>query len=35
MLEGASLASLLPQLTLVAAWGALSFVLALKIFRWQ
>jgi ABC-type multidrug transport system permease subunit len=35
MLEGASLAPLLPELALLAAWGGLSFVVALKVFRWQ
>jgi len=35
MLEGAGLAPLLPELALLAAWGGLSFVVALKVFRWQ
>jgi ABC-type multidrug transport system permease subunit len=35
MLEGTGLVGLLPELGLLAAWGAASFVLALKIFRWQ
>jgi len=35
MLEGAGLSSMLPQLALLAAWGAISFLVALKIFRWQ
>jgi ABC-2 type transport system permease protein len=35
MLEGAGLAALLPELALLAAWGAVSFVVALKVFRWQ
>jgi ABC-2 type transport system permease protein len=35
MLEGSGLMSLLPELGLLAAWGAVSFVVALKIFRWQ
>jgi ABC-2 type transport system permease protein len=35
MLEGAGLAPLLPELGLLAAWGGLSFVVALKVFRWQ
>jgi hypothetical protein len=34
-LEGASLASQWPQLAILAAWGAGSFVLALRWFRWQ
>jgi ABC-2 type transport system permease protein len=35
MLEGTGLAPLLPPLALLAAWGVVSFVVALKIFRWQ
>src|SRR5918999_1792905 len=35
MLEGTGLATLLPELALLAFWGTLSFVLALKFFRWQ
>jgi ABC-type multidrug transport system permease subunit len=35
MLEGAGLTSMVPQLALLAAWGVVSFVVALKIFRWQ
>ena len=35
MLEGTALAPLLPELGLLAAWGMVSFVLALKFFRWQ
>jgi len=35
MLEGAGLGPLLPELALLAAWGAISFVVALKVFRWQ
>jgi ABC-2 type transport system permease protein len=35
MLEGAGLTSMAPQLALLAAWGVISFVVALKIFRWQ
>jgi hypothetical protein len=33
--DGASLASTWPQLSVLAAWGALSYVLALRVFRWQ
>lgn len=33
--DGASLRAVLSELGIVSAWGALSFVLALKIFRWQ
>jgi ABC-type multidrug transport system permease subunit len=35
MLEGAGLVPLLPQIAILAAWGTVSFVLALKVFRWQ
>lgn len=35
MLEGSGLVPLLPQVALLAAWGLVSFVIALKIFRWQ
>jgi ABC-2 type transport system permease protein len=35
MLEGTGLLPLLPELALLAAWGTVSFVVALKIFRWQ
>lgn len=35
MLEGASFAALSPELAILAAWGAVSFGLALKYFRWQ
>ena len=35
MLEGTGLAPLLPELALLAVWGAVSFLVALKIFRWQ
>jgi ABC-2 type transport system permease protein len=35
MLEGSGLLQLLPELALLTAWGSVSFVLALKWFRWQ
>ena len=35
MLEGRSLAAIGGELAVVAAWGVVSFALALKIFRWQ
>jgi ABC-2 type transport system permease protein len=35
MNEGRSLAGVAPQLAVVAAWGLLSFVVALKIFKWK
>jgi ABC-2 type transport system permease protein len=33
--DGSSLWHTWPSLVVLAAWGALSFVLALKLFRWQ
>jgi ABC-2 type transport system permease protein len=35
MLEGTGIAQLLPELALLAVWGTVSFVVALKVFRWQ
>jgi ABC-type multidrug transport system permease subunit len=35
MLEGQSLAASAPQLLILAAWAVISFVLALRLFRWQ
>jgi ABC-type multidrug transport system permease subunit len=35
MLDGASVGALLPELGLLLAWGAVTFVIALRIFRWQ
>ena len=35
MLEGMGPGPLLPELILLAAWGGLSFVVALKFFRWE
>jgi ABC-type multidrug transport system permease subunit len=35
MLQGSGLVPLLPDLAILAVWGAISFVLALKFFRWQ
>lgn len=35
MLQGTGLAPLLPEMAILAAWGAISFLLALKFFRWQ
>ncbi len=35
MLEGQALAGIVPELAVMAAWGLVSFALALKIFRWQ
>jgi ABC-type multidrug transport system permease subunit len=35
MLEGAGLGPLAPELGLLAAWGGVSFAIALRVFRWQ
>ena len=35
MLEGATIAQVAPELAIVAAWLVATFVIALKIFRWQ
>jgi ABC-type multidrug transport system permease subunit len=35
MNEGRPLADALPQLAVMAAWGLLSFAVALRIFRWS
>jgi ABC-type multidrug transport system permease subunit len=35
MLEGGAWTHLLPELGILTAWGSVSFVLALKLFRWQ
>ena len=35
MLEGTGLAGLWTEVVLLAVWGAVSFLVALKIFRWQ
>ena len=35
MLEGAGLGPLLPELAILAVWGVTTFVLALRLFRWQ
>jgi ABC-2 type transport system permease protein len=35
MLEGASLAGIVPELALVVAWTAICFGLALRLFRWK
>jgi ABC-type multidrug transport system permease subunit len=34
MLDGAGLAAVGPELLLLAAWGVVSFVVAVRIFRW-
>ncbi len=35
MLEGASLASVAPQVLVIMAWGAVAFFAALRLFRWR
>ena len=35
MIDGASVFSQVPQIALLAVWGAVTFIVALKIFRWQ
>jgi hypothetical protein len=35
MLDGAGLAAIAGQLGVMLVWGLLSFVIALRIFRWQ
>jgi len=35
MIDGASILSQLPQVGLLAVWGSVTFIIALKIFRWQ
>ena len=35
MLQGAGWGTVLPSLAIVAAWGIVCFVVALKIFRWR
>jgi hypothetical protein len=35
MIDGASLVGVAGPVAVVAAWGALSFLVAVKIFRWR
>jgi ABC-type polysaccharide/polyol phosphate export permease len=35
MLEGASLATVSPQILVILVWGVASFFAALKLFRWR
>ena len=35
MLDGAGLAAVAPELLNLTLWGAVSFAVALRIFRWQ
>jgi len=33
--EGRGLDAVLPQAGILSAWGGISFLLSLKLFRWQ
>jgi ABC-type polysaccharide/polyol phosphate export permease len=35
MLDGAGVAAITTQIGIMAAWGFVSFVLALRLFRWH
>jgi ABC-2 type transport system permease protein len=35
MLDGSGVAPILAELAILTAWGAVSFVVALKVFRWE
>jgi ABC-type multidrug transport system permease subunit len=35
MLEGASVGAMLPEFAIIAAWTAICFALALRLFRWR
>ena len=35
MNEGRGVVEITPQLAIITAWGLVSFVVALKIFRWK
>jgi len=35
MLQGASLASIVGELAVLVAWLVVSFIVALRIFRWR
>jgi ABC-type multidrug transport system permease subunit len=35
MLDGAGLAAVAPQIVILLVWGAVSFIVALRLFRWQ
>jgi hypothetical protein len=35
MLHADGLRAVAPELAILAAWGIVSFVLALRLFRWQ
>ena len=35
MIDGSSIFSQVPQVVVLAVWGSVTFIIALKIFRWQ
>jgi len=35
MIDGGSIFSHVPQVAILAVWGTVTFIIALKIFRWQ
>ena len=35
MQEGASVLQILPELSLITIWGAVAFVVAIRVFRWE
>jgi hypothetical protein len=35
MLRGAGVSEVLPELAVISAWLAVSFVLAVRLFRWR
>ena len=35
MQEGAALHQILPELAIILIWGAVTFFLAIRIFRWE
>jgi ABC-type polysaccharide/polyol phosphate export permease len=35
MQEGAGTVAILPEIAVIAAWGVLTFAVAIRIFRWE
>jgi ABC-2 type transport system permease protein len=35
MQEGAGVSQILPELALISGWGALTFIVAIRVFRWE
>jgi mannitol-specific phosphotransferase system IIBC component len=35
MQEGSGIAMILPEIAVIAAWGVLTFAVAIRIFRWE